>query len=57
MPLMREGHQLANGQQNLFADALGGQRAIFRDEFPNIADVLGGAGMKVEVFIHRGACC
>ena len=48
MTLMRKMYKAANGVEYLFAYAPGGYRVIFRDEFPNIGDVLRREGMKVK---------
>jgi hypothetical protein len=38
--LVRKRYQLANGVQDVFTHAPGGQRIILKDKFPNVGDVL-----------------
>jgi hypothetical protein len=46
---MRKRQKIADGLQNFFADLTRGFRVIASDKLPNVENVLGGFGMKVEV--------
>jgi hypothetical protein len=45
---MRKMHRAADGVEYLLAYTPSGYRVTFRDEFPNVGDVLRREGMKVK---------
>jgi hypothetical protein len=45
-------HKTANGRKYVLSNAPGGSRIILRDKLPNIGDVLGREGVKVESPCH-----
>jgi hypothetical protein len=50
--LIWERYQCANGVTDFLSDAMCRLRAVIRDIFPNIGDVLSRKGMKVEATPH-----